>query len=199
MTFALGLHVQHLGIPTWASNSQGSEEAIDAMFAGKDKSCSYLPIKALVYLYAMCEPCVCHGMPVEVRGQPQVLVLAFHIHLDIFCLLLHVWGQLAQRQGVSCLPLPSLCRMVLQMCAEIRGECWLYLGLGTWTQFLTLVHQTLYLLSCLPCMMLSFVKGSLYWDRRPFSFSWGNLILVSKFVPSGFWKDVWKPCVIISA
>lgn len=39
-------------------------------------------------------------------------------------------GSAGPETGIFLLHLPSLCRMVLQMCVGIRDECRLYLGLG---------------------------------------------------------------------
>lgn len=90
--------------------------------------------------------------------------------------------------GASLLPLPSLCGMVLQMCAGVGDEYWLSLGLGIRTQFLTLECQTLCLPTYLSCMRLSFVEGSLYRVRRPFSFHEE----IAVWFPSLFHRDSGK-------
>lgn len=108
-------------------------------------------------------------------------------------------GSVGPETGIFILHLPSLCRMVLQMCAGIRDKCRLFLGLGIWAQFPTLECQALYLPSYCSCMMLSFAEGTLHSDRRALSSLWGNRSLLSKFVPSGFWKDACRSCVIIQA
>lgn len=76
--------------------------------------------------------CVCHGTHVDVREHLEVFVGPYLPHSLRQDLLLPAAcaGSAGPETGIFLLHLPSLCRMVLQMCAGIRDECRLYLGLG---------------------------------------------------------------------
>lgn len=156
-------------------------------FLGKGKNYGCFSIKAFVYV------CATEHMWTSEGNLRCLSVLVVHILWDRILLPALCTG--SAEAGIFLLHLPSLCRMVLQMCVGIRDKFRLSLGLAIWAQFPTLECQALYLPGYQSCMTLSFVEGTLHWDRRPLSSSWRNRSLLSKFVSSGFWKDACKSCI----
>lgn len=95
----------------------------------------------LAHVYVICK---------EVRSQPQVSVLSFHLSETVSCPLLYMASQLAGELGeFSCLYRPSRCRS--GGIIDMFGFLWV---LGIWAQDFILANQGLYLLSRLPVPLI---------------------------------------------